>query len=59
MVMKGESIPAHSIWEGAPAQPVRGHATACDGSQDVTGPSGDVAEPKGPSWLALRALPRT
>jgi non-ribosomal peptide synthetase-like protein len=59
MVMKGESIPAHSIWEGAPAQPVRGHATACDGSQDVTGPSGDVAEPKGPSWPALRALPRT
>ena len=26
LVMKGESIPAHSIWAGAPAQPVRAAA---------------------------------
>jgi acetyltransferase-like isoleucine patch superfamily enzyme len=41
LVMKGESIPPHSIWAGSPAQPVRAAATGSAAGIDRS----DRAEP--------------
>ncbi len=35
LVMKGESIPAHSIWAGSPAQPVRAAAAGSGAGRDI------------------------
>jgi non-ribosomal peptide synthetase-like protein len=45
LVMKGETIPAHSIWAGAPAQPVRAASQPC-GQAEVPGRRSDWAEEK-------------
>jgi non-ribosomal peptide synthetase-like protein len=37
LVMKGESIPAHSIWAGSPAQPVHENAPTTPAAVDLSG----------------------
>jgi acetyltransferase-like isoleucine patch superfamily enzyme len=44
LVMKGESIPAHSVCAGAPAQPVRA-ATSAGLRADAAGSASDRAGP--------------